>query len=63
MLAMADHMLALEVLRELDEAEALYFALAILSPSSLEHLVSLSGLEVASVICTLCSHLLCAPPA
>lgn len=35
--------MALEVLRELDEADAMYFALAIQSPASLEHLVRFSA--------------------
>lgn len=36
---MADPWLALEVLRELDEVGARYFALTLLAPSSLHHLV------------------------
>ena len=42
-LTMADHWMALEVLRELEEAGARYFAIALLSPASLQHLVSLCG--------------------
>lgn len=40
-IAMADPWLALEVLHELDEANAHYFALTLLSSSSRNYLVSL----------------------
>ncbi len=56
---MADDWLALEVLRELDEADAMYFALAIQSLASLEHLVSLGGREVASLPTLVLAPTLC----